>query len=68
MEDKNKSVKEHRFCPYCDEEIAETPFPSCQACGVTIFYCPKCREPLSPENRVCPHCGVDIRKEAAKEE
>ncbi len=48
-------------CPYCDTGIMESNFPYCQACRVTIFYCPKCREPLSRDNKVCPHCGAEIK-------
>jgi len=48
-------------CPYCDEAIMEANFPYCQACRVTIFYCPKCREPVPRENKVCLHCGAEIR-------
>ena len=55
-----KEEKKQLVCPYCDEEMA-VDFPYCQACGVTIFYCPKCRKPLSRENRTCPHCGAEIR-------
>ena len=55
--------KEPRFCPYCDEEILKVDFPYCQACGVTIFYCPKCRKPLDRDNKVCPHCGAEIKGE-----
>ena len=53
----------HRFCPYCDEEIMVADFPYCQACGVTIFYCPICRESVPRDNRVCPHCGAEIKGE-----
>ena len=59
--------KEHIYCPYCNVEITEANLPLCRACGVTIFYCPRCRKPLPRDNRVCPHCGADIQKEAAKE-
>jgi len=55
-----KSGKERPSCPYCDEMIMVPDFPYCQACGITIFYCPKCRKPLPRENRVCPHCGAEI--------
>ncbi len=53
-----------RFCPYCDEEIVESDSSSCKPCGVSVFYCPQCRKPLSRENRTCPHCGTKIRGEA----
>jgi predicted amidophosphoribosyltransferase len=59
--------KEPIYCPYCDVEITEVNLPLCRACGITIFYCPKCRKPLQRENRVCPYCGADIREEATKE-
>ena len=61
-----KEEKKHLSCPYCDEEIMRADFPYCQACGVTIFYCPQCRKPLPRENRVCPHCGADIRGEVSE--
>ena len=63
-----KAKTEHLFCPYCDEEIMEADLPYCQACQVTILYCPKCRKPMRRENTVCPHCGADIRAEAMKED
>jgi len=61
MGEVKKAEKERHFCPYCDKEIAEAAFPYCEACGVTIFYCPQCRKPLPRENRVCPHCGAEIK-------
>jgi len=60
-----KAEKQSQFCPYCDEEIAEVSFPYCKACEVTVFYCPDCREPVSRENRACPHCGAEIKGEKA---
>jgi len=62
-EAERKPEKEHHFCPYCDEEIAEASFPYCQVCKVTIFYCPKCREPVPRDKRVCPHCETEIKAE-----
>jgi len=50
-------------CPYCDEEIKKTSLPCCQACGIMIFYCPKCRKPLPRDNKICPHCGAEIKGE-----
>ena len=61
MEDKQKIEKEARFCPYCDEEIAEVPVPTCGACGVTVFYCPSCRKPTPRDKKVCSHCGAQIK-------
>jgi predicted amidophosphoribosyltransferase len=58
-----KEKKEHRFCPYCDEEIMKADLPYCQACGLEIFYCPKCRKPVNRDNMVCPHCGAEIKGE-----
>ena len=60
---KQKAEKKRLFCPYCDEEIAEVPFPYCKACEVTVFYCPQCRKPLPRGNKVCPHCGAEIKGE-----
>ncbi len=59
----NKSEKGQSCCPYCAEEIIGASFPYCQACSITIFYCPKCREPFPRENKICPHCGAEIRAE-----
>jgi len=58
-----KEKSKHLFCPYCDEEIMKSDLPYCQVCGVTIFYCPKCRKPLNRDNKVCPYCGADIEGE-----
>jgi len=60
-----KEKGEHLFCPYCDEEIAKVSFPYCDACHVTIFYCPECRKPLPRDNKVCPHCGAEIKGKKA---
>jgi predicted amidophosphoribosyltransferase len=59
---KQKGKKEELFCPYCDEELMKGS-PYCQACGVTIFYCPKCRRLVPRNKRVCPHCGAEIKAE-----
>lgn len=48
-------------CPYCDQETIEAGSSYCGACGVTIFYCPKCRKPLPRESKECPHCGTRIK-------
>jgi len=56
-----KEEKKRLFCPYCDEEMMVADLPYCQACQITLFYCPKCRKPLSRDNKVCPHCGAEIK-------
>ena len=61
MGEERKSEKRQLCCPYCDEEMTEANLPYCQACGITVFYCPKCRKPFPRENKVCPHCGAEIR-------
>ncbi len=66
MANKREPVKQPRYCPYCDAEIAEAAFPYCQACEVEIFYCPECQKPLSRDNEVCPNCGANIRRKGAK--
>ena len=58
-----KEERKRLFCPYCDEEMVAVDLSCCQACGVTVFYCPKCREPVAREKRVCPHCGAEIKEE-----
>ena len=42
-----KETKQPFSCPYCDIEMTETDLPYCQLCGVSVFYCPQCRKPLS---------------------
>ena len=56
-----KAKGKHLFCPYCDEEIMNADLPYCQACQITIFYCPECQEPLPRDIRVCPKCGAEIK-------
>jgi predicted amidophosphoribosyltransferase len=58
---KRKAKKEHLFCPYCDQEIVEADLPYCQACQVTVFYCPVCRKPVPRQRTTCPHCGAAMK-------
>jgi len=55
--------KKRLFCPYCNAEMFELDGAHCQKCGVTIFYCPKCRKPVPREKRQCPYCGAEIKGE-----
>jgi predicted amidophosphoribosyltransferase len=66
MANKRKPTKEPRYCPYCDAEIAEAAFPYCEACEVEFFSCPKCHGVIPRDEKICPHCGSDIREEIAK--
>jgi Zn-finger nucleic acid-binding protein len=61
MGNEGKPDKKDLFCPYCDEDIGMSDLAYCRACGVTIFYCPKCRKPVPRDRKVCPYCGVDIK-------
>ncbi len=65
MAAEHKVEREHRFCPYCDEEVAEVSWPYCDVCNVDIFYCPKCRKPVPRDKRICPHCGAEIKGEGS---
>ena len=68
MGDKPETEKTSKSCPYCDAATAEESCPFCEPCKVTIFHCPKCRQPIPRDSRVCPHCGADILGEALKGE
>ena len=63
---KDKITGENRFCPYCDEEIAEAAFPYCEACKLEVLSCPNCGISVPPSKEKCPSCGANI-KEAAVE-
>ncbi len=60
---KQKEKEGELFCPYCDEKIADKKAPICGACGVKIFYCPKCRRPVPRNKKICPNCGAEIKGE-----
>jgi hypothetical protein len=44
-------------CPYCDVEMQALNLPVCQACQVTIQYCPHCGHPLAKGEEACSSCG-----------
>ncbi|MFC1903981.1 zinc ribbon domain-containing protein [Chloroflexota bacterium] len=55
--------KSRLFCPYCDAEMTAPDGAHCQACGITVFYCPECREPVPRDKKICPHCGTEVKGE-----
>jgi len=58
-----KGKRKRLFCPYCDEEIMKADLPFCRACGLKIFYCPECGKSVNRDDKVCPHCGAEIKGE-----
>ena len=62
MKESKESKPEARrcFCPYCEEEIANSKFPYCQPCGVNLHYCGRCQIAVVREAKVCPQCGGEL--------
>ena len=60
MTEKREGKAAH-CCPYCDEEIRAAALPWCQACGLTVIYCPECRKPVPKDNKSCSHCGAEVQ-------
>ena len=58
-----KAGKKPLFCPYCDGAVGESMLPYCQACGIEVFYCPQCEQPVPREKKTCPNCGTEIMVE-----
>jgi hypothetical protein len=52
-----KAVSQAPHCPYCDTELLAMKLPFCQACQVTIVYCPHCGKPLGKNEKTCSSCG-----------
>ncbi len=57
MKRSEEPKKSRCVCPYCEEELATSPPPYCQPCGVTLRYCIKCQIVVVREAEVCPQCG-----------
>ena len=66
MAGKEQTTEKKRFCPYCDEEIAEAAFPYCEACKLKTLRCPKCGMSVPIGKEKCPSCGADMREAAAR--
>jgi hypothetical protein len=52
-----KAISQAPHCPYCDTEMMAMNQPICQACQVTIQYCPHCGHPLPKGEKECSSCG-----------
>ena len=52
-----KAISQAQHCPYCDAEIKAMNLPLCQACQVSIQYCPHCGHPLDKGDKECSSCG-----------
>ena len=59
-----KAKKEARAakcaCPFCESEMGEAAPPFCQACGVAIRFCMKCKAVAPRDAKVCPSCGGQL--------
>ena len=62
------TTREHRHCPYCDDDIAEAAFPYCEACGLQVLTCPKCGISVARDSERCPGCGANIKEAANLEQ
>ena len=51
-----------QHCPFCDAELIAANLPVCQACQVTILYCPECQKPLPKGKKTCPSCGATVKR------
>jgi hypothetical protein len=56
-----KAISQAQHCPYCDVELVAMNLPMCQACQVTILYCPHCGKPLHKDKKVCTFCGTEVK-------
>ena len=61
------NVREHRHCPFCDEEISEASFPYCTACGLSVLSCPSCGISVAKDATECPNCHADLKEAGSKE-
>ena len=61
MMPKQKGREVPHCCPYCDEEVRAADFPWCQACGLTVGSCPKCKKPVQKDDEICSYCGTEIK-------
>jgi predicted amidophosphoribosyltransferase len=53
--------EEKLWCPYCEDELAESQMPYCQPCKVETFNCPSCGKPAPRTKRICPSCGARMK-------
>jgi hypothetical protein len=61
MKTKQEEKKEERWCPYCEDELANSQLPYCQPCRVETFNCPDCGKPVPRLKKICPNCGASMK-------
>jgi RNA polymerase subunit RPABC4/transcription elongation factor Spt4 len=61
-----KNVREHRHCPFCDEEISEASYPYCDACGLSVLTCPSCGISVARDSEECPNCHANLKEASNK--
>jgi RNA polymerase subunit RPABC4/transcription elongation factor Spt4 len=64
MKTKRVEKKEQQWCPYCEDELANSQFPYCQPCKVESFICLTCGKPVPRQNKICPKCGSPMKPAA----
>jgi hypothetical protein len=61
MKTKRPEKQEQVWCPYCEDEIANSQLPYCQPCKVETFNCPNCSTPVPRLKKICPKCGSSMK-------
>jgi len=64
MKTKREEKKQDAWCPYCEDEIANSNLPFCQPCKLTVFNCPECGKSVPRHHKVCPECGALLKPKA----
>ena len=58
--------KTEAWCPYCEDELANSQLPFCQPCKLETFNCPTCGKPTPRNNKICPNCGAPMKPKVSK--
>ena len=54
---------ESKACPFCDPPAPQQAEPLCQSCRIEFENCPACGKLASNNDKYCPHCGAELKKE-----